>query len=226
MVPLKGYESLYSIERNGRIWTHRTNKYLKANKEGKVTLKGLDNIKQRHKVRYLVDCQFTIGYLESLGVPVKGYEDLYSINEQGQIWSCTEKMYKKLCKNRTGYLYTELYKYGVAKTCELHRLLALQFIPNPTGRPEVDHINQDKSDNRLENLRWATKDEQSWNRGMTILNKSGYIGVYWNKQRKRWTAELRAYKKRYSKQFVLLEDAIAHRNWLVDTYHIFGLTVE
>lgn len=226
MVPLKGYEERYCIERDGRVWSNRTNKYLKTNKGGGVILTCSDKRKHRYKVRYLVDCQFTPGYLESLGVPLKGYEELYRINEQGQVWSCFYKIYVKVPKNKAGYLVAALRKDGVTKLHTLHRLLALQFIPNPTCRPLADHINKVRLDNRLENLRWVTSAENNQNRGMSTRNTSGHIGVGWMERYKKWRASIMAYGISHSKTFVLLEDAIAHRAWLVETYHKFGLSIE
>jgi hypothetical protein len=46
-----------------------------------------------------------------------------------------------------------------------HRLIALQFIPNPNNLPEVDHINHNRVDNRIENLRWVTSSENKFNKG-------------------------------------------------------------
>jgi hypothetical protein len=50
------------------------------------------------------------------------------------------------------------------KTYCLHKLVAMSFIPNIYDKPEIDHINGDKLDNRVENLRWATKSENQFNK--------------------------------------------------------------
>ena len=59
----------------------------------------------------------------------------------------------------------------------MHRLLALTFILNPEDKPTVDHINKIKTDNRLKNLKWATRVEQQLNRNILSTNKSGQKGI-------------------------------------------------
>jgi hypothetical protein len=56
---------------------------------------------------------------------------------------------------------------------------------------EIDHINCDKSDNRLENLRCATRHENQRNAPIAKNNRSGYKGVYWNKSLKKWVAQIK-----------------------------------
>jgi hypothetical protein len=67
--------------------------------------------------------------------------------------------------DQNGYLAVMLNKKPKTK----HSLIAKQFIPNPDGLPQVDHINRNRSDNRIENLRWVSSSD-------SLFNKSGHFG--------------------------------------------------
>ena len=88
--------------------------------------------------------------------PVVGYEGLYEVSSDGQVYSCIEHRTLKLSRSVYGYMVISL---NNSRNVPVHRLVASAFLPNPEGKKEVDHINTIRDDNRVENLRWATPSE-------------------------------------------------------------------
>jgi len=90
-------------------------------------------------------------------VKIKDYP--YVIHPCGTILRIWKDMTKEIKKRKNTYMYVSLFKNCNEKKFLVHRLLSIAFIPNPENKPEVDHINGVKVDNRLVNLKWATKSE-------------------------------------------------------------------
>lgn len=99
-----------------------------------------------------------------------GYEGLYLIDSLGNIVSCPRQQgsrfvnqYKILGTkvNKFGYKEVALSKDGRTKTVLLHRLIAIHFVPNPDNLPVVNHKNGIKTDNRIENLEWVTRSQNT-----------------------------------------------------------------
>lgn len=65
---------------------------------------------------------------------------------------------------KDGYVPTSITDFGVTRICGLHRIIATVFIPNPDNLPEVNHIDGNKENNRVDNLEWCTKKQNMQHR--------------------------------------------------------------
>jgi hypothetical protein len=104
-----------------------------------------------------------------------GFEGYYKINRNGDIYSCKRKRLLTQHLDR-GYMRVNLTKDNVGTTPRIHRLLAIQYIPNPDNLPEIDHIDRNKLNNNLENLRWVSHTTNARNVDF-VINKRGSITI-------------------------------------------------
>jgi hypothetical protein len=102
---------------------------------------------------------------------IEGYEN-YEVSSSGDVRHGDYIMGKH--PNKGGYLQAHM----PDKFIKIHRLVALAFIPPIEGKPEVDHINGIRDDNRVENLRWVDKTEQNINRSTFPMSSSGHRCIY------------------------------------------------
>lgn len=88
---------------------------------------------------------------------IVGYEDLYEVSDTGLVRNkATGKILKPL-KNNRGYLHVRLYKDGIGKFKLVHRLVAEAFLPNPLNLSEVNHIDENKLNNNVDNVEWCSR---------------------------------------------------------------------
>ena len=120
--------------------------------------------------------------------PVVGYEGLYECSNLGNVRSLNYRHTNtiknlSLSLNKNGYVQVKLWKNCKGKVLAVHRLVAEAFVPNPNNKPQIDHINTDKTNNTVwlnedgyvnyekTNLRWVTKKENI-NNPLTIKHLS------------------------------------------------------
>jgi hypothetical protein len=121
---------------------------------------------------------------------IDGYDN-YSVSSFGRIRNNKRNIIVKQRCNKNGYYRVNLYKNNQSKTMQIHRLVALAFIGNPSEKPCVDHIDNNRKNNKISNLRWATSSQNQMNKGKQSNNKSGIIGVCWHKRDNRWSASIK-----------------------------------
>lgn len=125
--------------------------------------------------------------------PIKSHPN-YFIDNLGNVTNSKGTRLKHLSRDDRGYKYVQLKN----KKCALHRLLALQYLPNPDNYDLVVHIDRYPANNSLGNLRWVDGSMNQANRKHQVNNTSGYQGVTFDKNTrssKKWRASFIRNKK-------------------------------
>lgn len=136
--------------------------------------------------------------LFSFAKPIVGYER-YLVNRDGHVFSDgSDGKMRELspCKTPSGYLKVWLYKQGKRKMFYIHRLVANAFLKNPNNLPCVNHKDFDKTNNKVENLEPCTSRYNMIYNSIFGKHSSRFVGVTWNKSRKKWQAQYQVGKKK------------------------------
>jgi hypothetical protein len=103
-----------------------------------------------------------------------GYEDMYQISINGDVINKKKNTMIKPSVDSRGYYQVHFSKNGKPKKISLHRLLAIQFIPNPLNKTQVNHIDGNKKNNAIDNLEWCTPSENirhAWDTGLCKMTE-------------------------------------------------------
>ena len=130
----------------------------------------------------------TGGKMNEIWKPIRNFETYYLVSNLGRIKGLKRLLFngkgfyyknEKILKSfndGNGYKILGLNKNGLRTNFKIHRLVAQAFIPNPENKPQVNHINGDKLDNRVENLEWVTASENALHSYKLGLQTTKHIG--------------------------------------------------
>ena len=123
--------------------------------------------------------------------PVKDYEGLYEVSSLGRVKSLRRNKIMNVFLDRMNYIIVGLRKDSIKKTFKVHSLIAESFlnhVRNGTMDLVIDHINDNPSDNRVNNLQIITQRENSHKTQGRYTSK--YKGVCWYNREKRWVSKI------------------------------------
>lgn len=141
--------------------------------------------------------------MEEIWKDVVGYEGLYQVSNLGRVRSLDRIINHRKLKGKIlsqaydtkGYLFVNLSKNNVAKPKRVHRLIANAFIEKINGKDYIDHINGIRDDNRIENLRWCTHQENDsfpisrLRRSLSNKGNQKWLGKHHSEETKRKISE-------------------------------------
>lgn len=102
---------------------------------------------------------------------MKAINDRYSVTEDGRVWSVWKQDYLRPMKTGNGYCHVCIHKHYF----KIHRLVAQAYLPNPENKPQVNHIDGNKSNNHVSNLEWVTALE-NMQHALRVLKQNRNIG--------------------------------------------------
>ena len=123
--------------------------------------------------------------MQEIWKDIEGYENLYAVSNLGRVKSLTRFVKNNVnggqrqvqervlipTVHKQGYLYVYLWKDNKQDTRKVHRLVAEAFISNPENKPEVNHQDEIKTNNRVDNLQWFTSQENMTYGTMNSINR-------------------------------------------------------
>ena len=122
-------------------------------------------------------------------LPIEGYPN-YEASICGQVRNVKTKRVLRP-RIRSGYYAVNLCENNEIKTFPIHRLVANTFLPKlDTTKGFVDHVDNNRLNNTISNLRWCNQQQNCFNSTLSSNNTSGIKGVVWHKRDKKWYARI------------------------------------
>jgi hypothetical protein len=148
---------------------------------------------------------------------ILGYEK-YQVSNIGRVLNNNTGRILKPCLDSGGYFQVGLSKEGKQRKFNVHRLVGMAFIENADNKLCLDHINSIRTDNRAENLRWATYGENGQNAKLSNKNTSGIKGVF--KLGNKWMAYIRIDgKNKHIGLYKTIEEATTSRRKMANSIY-------
>jgi hypothetical protein len=137
----------------------------------------------------------------------------YEISNFGRVKTKKTGRIKAIVYSKKGYSRVHLSADRKGRLVNVHRLVACAFIDNPENLPQIDHIDDDKRNNHVSNLRWCSQSNNIHCRPkIKDTTQSNLVGVHFNpgmKRKKRWTAQINHQKISYRLGYFLTEEDAA-----------------
>lgn len=154
---------------------------------------------------------------------ISGFEQLYKIISDGQVFSIRNKKMLTPRLNGRGYLHVTLCNKGIDKNVYLHRLVGLAFIPNLDNKSEINHKDGNKLNNNYSNLEWFTRSENQLHSFRTGLHSHQGERSTQSKLNEKQVLEIRnlsslglkriTLSKIYSVNPVTISDIVHRKTW-------------
>jgi len=139
---------------------------------------------------------------------IQGYSN-YLIYEDGRVYSKKTNKFLKTPVDSNGYKHFNLCENGSQDSANIHRLIAVHYIPNPHNYPCVDHIDRDRQNNHISNLRWVTQQMNCQNHTLRKDNKLRIQNIVPAGRGYRFSKTVKG--KKHRKWFKTLEGAIKYK---------------
>ena len=127
---------------------------------------------------------------EEVFLPIKNFPD-YCVSNLGNVKNIKTNKILKQSANKEGYIRLKIYKNGKQYNKNVHQLVANAFLENVDNKLCIDHIDNNKENNNVSNLRFATHQENGRNTKMYKNNTSGVKGITFSKASNKWIAQIK-----------------------------------